>query len=466
MTTAAPPDRDTIAAQATPAGPGGVGIVRLSGPRAWEIGRRLFRPARGELAWPPPLRRLLLGRVVDPASGEAVDEVLAAFFKAPHTYSTEDTVELQGHGGPAVLRRVLELCLGAGARLAGPGEFTRRAFLGGRLGLDQAEAVAQLVAAQSRGEARLAAGALAGALGRELAPVREAWLAAAAAVEAAVDFPDEAGEMDWPALAAGAEGACAGLARVLERRESARVFREGAQVVLCGLPNAGKSSLFNALLRARRAIVTDAPGTTRDAIEEAAVLGGVVCRLVDTAGLADSAAEAEALGVQLARERLAAAEVALVVLDSSRPLAPGDREILAATSGRPRAVALAKADLPPAWRAGELGAEAAGQAVAVSDRTGQGLDRLAEAVARAASGGAPEPPPGRAVASARQAEALGRALEAGRRAACGLARGAELAPELVSVDLAEALAALGEVDGRSAPEEVIEAVFSEFCVGK
>jgi tRNA modification GTPase len=469
MTHLLPADRDTIVARATPAGPGGIGVVRLSGPAAWRMGRELFRPARGRLAWPPPARRLLHGHVVDPRTGEAVDEVLCAFMQAPHTYSTEDTVELQGHAGPAVQERVLELCLGAGARLAEPGEFTRRAYLGGRLGLDQAEAVAALVAAQSRAEARLAAGARAGALGRELAPVREALLSAAAAVEAAVDFPDELEgpeTADWPALASGAQRACRRLERALARSREARVFREGVQVVLCGLPNVGKSSLFNALLRRRRAIVTAAPGTTRDAIEESAVLGGVVCRLVDTAGLAEAAGEAEALGVQLARERLAQAEVALVVLDAGRPLAPGDREILAATAGRPRVVAANKADLPPAWEAADLEPAARGQAVAVSATQGQGLDALATALGRAASGGTAEPAPGEAVAGRRQAEALGRALEAARRAAHGLAHGAAMAPELVSVDLAEALACLGEVDGQGAPDEVIEAVFRDFCVGK
>lgn len=459
------PTNDTIAAIATAAGPGGIGIVRVSGPRAWAVGRALFQPARGPLPDPPPVRRLLYGRIVEPASGEVVDEVLCAFFKAPHTYSTQDTVEIQGHAGPAVTRRVLELCLAQGCRLAEPGEFTRRAFLGGRLGLSQAEAVAQLVAAASQAEARLALGALAGGLARRLRPVRAALVAAAAAVEAAVDFPDEVEEIIGPELAARLEGeACAALAGLLDQRQRQRVFREGAVVVLCGRPNVGKSSLFNRLLGAERAIVTARPGTTRDAIEEAALLGGVVCRLVDTAGLSQTSDEIEALGVELARGRLGAADLALLVLDRSQPLRAEDHEALAATAGLPRLIALNKDDLPPAWGVEALG-RAAGQALSVSARTGAGLDELAEALGRAVAGGAPEPRPGEAVASARQAEALGRCLAAARRAVAGLAAG-EVQPELVSLDLSEALAALGEVDGQGAPDEVIDAVFSEFCVGK
>jgi tRNA modification GTPase len=373
-------------------------------------------------------------------------------------------VEFQGHAGPAVTRRVLELCLEAGCRLAGPGEFTLRAFLGGRISLDQAEAVAQLVAAQSQVEARLALGALAGGLARRLAPVRAALVRAAAAVEAAVDFPDEVEEIAGAELARILEQeVIAPLGDILQARERKRVFREGGVVVLCGRPNVGKSSLFNALLQEDRAIVTPRPGTTRDAIEEAALIGGVVCRLVDTAGLADTTDEVEALGVQLAQERLSRADLALVVLDRSQPLTPGDRQVLAATSDMPRVVAANKADLPPAWAV----AQEVPEAVEVSARTAEGLEALRGAIGRALTGGLPEPAPGEVVVGARQAGALARCKRATARAARGLAvPGSEVQPELVSLELSEALAALGEVDGQGAPEEVIAAVFDQFCVGK
>jgi tRNA modification GTPase len=457
--------RDTIAAVATAAGPGGIGIVRISGDKAWQVGQVLFRPTKKLLPYPPPTRRFLYGHVIDPKSDELVDEVMAVFFKAPHTYSTEDTVELQTHAGPAVTQRVLALCLAQGCRLARPGEFTRRAYQGGRIDLSQAEAVAQLIAAASQSEARLALCTLEGGLAQALAPVRATLLEAAAAVEAALDFPDEVEDIISPELASSLEsGAAAPLAKLLTQSRARRVFREGAVVVLCGRPNVGKSSLFNRLLGERRAIVTARPGTTRDAIEEAALLGGVVCRLVDTAGLIDSSDEVEALGVELAKGRLGLADLALLVLDQSQPLTAEDLAALEATQNLPRIIALNKCDKAAAWDASELGQDPAA-VFTISAKHSQGMDELSAALGRAVSGGAAEPKPGEVVAGERQREALGRCLEAIRRAASGL-KGSDIAIELVSLELSEALAALGEVDGQGAPDEVIDAVFEKFCVGK
>ncbi|MFH1035165.1 MAG: tRNA uridine-5-carboxymethylaminomethyl(34) synthesis GTPase MnmE [Pseudomonadota bacterium] len=460
-----------IAAVATPAGPGGIGIVRISGPGAWQVGLRLFRPLH-PLADPlhPPLRRLLLGHVLDPADGQPVDEVLCAFFQAPHSYSSEDTVELQGHSGPAALRRVLELALAQGCRLARPGEFTQRAYLGGRLALDQAEAVARLVAAQSDQEARLALAGLAGGLGRRLEPLRAGLLALAAAVEAGIDFPEDLAELDGPVLARDLEArVLAPLALLLEERRRRRVYAEGALVVLCGRPNVGKSSLFNALLGRQRAIVHALAGTTRDALEEPLLLGGLACRLVDTAGLGLGAAQGQAadldeLGRQAARQRLQEADLSLLVLDSSQPLHGEDLDLLAAIAGRPRLLALNKADLAPAWDLASLPG-GGGEALRVSALSGAGLEELVEALAQALIGGEPEPAPGEVLANQRQALALERALAAGQEAARLLG---ELDPpvELISLELATALEALGEVDGQGAPDQVIDEIFSRFCVGK
>ncbi len=457
---------DTIAAIATPAGPGGIGVLRISGPRAWEVGRELFRPAgRGGLPEALEPRRLYYGWVRHPLSGEPLDEVLCVFFRAPHSYTTEDCVEIQSHSGSAVLRAVLEAALEAGCRLARPGEFTLRAFLGGRLDLSQAEAVARLVSARSRGEARLALGSLEGGLARRLVPVRQRLLETAAAVEAAIDFPDEVGEIIEPGLVAALEAeVLAPLERLLERHRRRRIFGEGALVVLCGRPNVGKSCLFNALLGQERAIVTELPGTTRDHIQETLILGGVACRLADTAGLGEGRDQAEALGVAAARRLLEQADLLLVVLDGSRPLEAEDREVLAQTAGRPRLVVVNKVDLGAAWELEALGLEP-GRDRRVRGVTEVGVQELGEAIAQALTGGQPEPVPGEVVASTRQAEALGRCLAAARRAVRALGE-AEPAVELVSVDLAEALGALGEVDGEGAPDEVIEAVFSQFCVGK
>jgi tRNA modification GTPase len=458
-------DHDTIAAIATPAGAGGIGILRISGPGAGEVAARLFAPHDHRLdpaALPP--RRLVLGRALG-SQGREVDQVLAVRFPAPHSYTTQEVVELQSHGGPAVLRALLAAALEAGCRLARPGEFTLLAYLGGRLDLSQAEAVAQLIAAQSEGEAGLALAGLAGGLSQVLGPVRRSLTLAAATLEAAIDFPEETNELAGHALAGELRArALEPLRRVVARRRSGRVWREGALVVLCGRPNVGKSSLFNALLGQNRAIVTPTAGTTRDAIEESALLGGVVCRLTDTAGLGLEPGELEALGRAAARERLDRADLALVVLDQGAPLTGEDIYVLDITKEMCRVLALNKSDLTPAWPAAELAGEGA-PALRVSAKHGQGLEELAEAVGAALTGGHPEPAPGEAVASQRQAEALGACAAAVERAIAGL-EAPEVAAELVSLDLAEALARLGEVDGVDAPEAVIEAVFDQFCVGK
>ncbi len=452
---------DTICALATPSGMGGIAILRISGPRAWEAGRLLFRPASGNLPDPPPLRHMLYGSIV--RHGEPVDEVLAVFFQGPASYTAEDAVEIQGHGGPAVMARILELALAAGCRQARPGEFTLRAFLNGRLDLSAAEAVAELVEAGSRSEARLALSALSGGLARRLAPVRAALTEAAAALEAAVDFPDEAPELAGPGLGrALAQVAVAPLERLLAERQRRAAFKDGGEVVICGRPNAGKSSLFNALLGMDRAIVATEAGTTRDAIAEKLVLGGVCCRLVDTAGLGPADGELDRLAQEAARRSLGAAHLALLVLDGSAPLQAEDRAALAETEARPRLVCLSKSDLPPAWNPAAEGLAGVPQVCA---KSGQGVAELAEAIGAALTGGAPEPEPGEVAASARQAEALARCLAAARAAAEGLA-GEDPQPEIVSLELAEALAALGEVDGQGAPDSVIEAVFENFCVGK
>ncbi|MFH1059225.1 MAG: tRNA modification GTPase [Pseudomonadota bacterium] len=469
---AIPDHADTIAAIATPAGPGGLGVLRLSGPRAWAIGQALFIPRR---AWPaggPRPWRLRLGRVVEPGpGGETIDEALAAFFRAPHSYTSQDCVELSLHGGPALLLRALQASLAQGCRLARPGEFTLRAFLGGRLDLAQAEAVAGLIAAQGRGEARLAYAALAGGLGERLAPLRAALVSAAATVEAGIDFPEDVAPAEGLALARTlAEEVARPLAGLLADSRKRRVFRAGAAVVICGRPNVGKSSLFNAILGRGRALISQWAGTTRDCIEESFLLGGAAVRLTDTAGLgagvesAGPAAGLDALGRAAAREALDRADLLLVVLDGSQALSAEDRAVLDETAGQPRLIAINKADLGAAWDLSDLPAEA-GPALRVSAKSGVGLTGFLERLAGLVTGGEPEPAPGEVLAGDRQAEALERVLQAATRAAGHLGADAP-APELASLDLAEALSALGEVDGLGAPEEVFEAVFSQFCVGK
>lgn len=464
----------TIAAPATPTGPGGIAILRVSGPQAWPVGRALFSPRQ---PWPlrgPRPWRFYLGDLVAP-DGELLDQALGVFFRAPRSYTTQDLVELHCHGGPAVARRILAAALAQGCRLARPGEFTLRAFWGGRLDLSQAEAVAGLIAARSQGEARLALASLVGGLSQRLAPLRQTLVSAAARLEAAIDFPEDLGPGDAESLNSLAADLAAGvqqpLAELIQHSLGRRVFREGATVVLCGRPNVGKSSLFNALLGRQRALVSRLAGTTRDILEEPLVLGGVVARLVDTAGLGlgaepepSPAAELDALGRAAASEAVEQADLLLVVLDGSQPLLDSDRQVLLASAGRPRLIAMNKADLGAAWELTALGNLGEAEMVLrVSARGGAGLEGLAQRLGQALSGGQAEPQPGEVLAGTRQVAALSRCLAAVERAGEQLRAGAW---ELASLDLAEALAALGEVDGLGAPDEVIEAVFSQFCVGK
>ena len=339
----ASPDDETIAAIATPPGPGGVGVIRVSGPRAFAIGAALFRPARPSATdGGEPLSHLLVyGHIVDPASGELVDETLTVFMRAPRTYTREDVVEIQAHGSPLTLRRILALALAAGARMARPGEMTLRAFLNGRVDLAQAEAVMDLVNAGSEAARRLALRQLQGELSARTAAIRAAALGALVRIEASIDFPEEeVPPPDPEELRALLTEAADGTARLLAGVERGRVEREGLRVALVGRPNVGKSSLLNMLLGMERAIVTPVAGTTRDTIEETARLRDIALHLVDTAGLTPSDDPIERLGVERSRAAAREAGALVFVLDGSEPLAPLDyaaarelRDLLRVASG-------------------------------------------------------------------------------------------------------------------------------------
>jgi len=460
-------ENSTIAAVATPLGAGAIAIVRLSGPRAEEILRRLFRPAKTN--FPLKSHRLHLGRLVDPQTGRLVDQVLCTFMKAPATYTREDIVEIHCHGGPVAARRILELVLHYGAELAAPGEFTRRAFLAGRIDLTQAEAVAELVGARSAAEAQLAAAQLAGGLRDRVEALRRPLLEILAHLEVAIDFPDEEAEIIAPDQAAERldREVLAPLDRLLAAYDSGRVFREGLKAAIVGRPNVGKSSLLNALLKTDRAIVTPVPGTTRDLIEAEAVLSGLPMTLIDTAGLETPPAdEIEAEGQRRAAARLAAADLVLLVLDRSRPLTDEDRRLFAAAPAGRTLLVLNKIDLPAAFTLDQaadfLGG---GPAVEISALTGQGLDRLQEEIFKTACGGpaSPDQVPD-LVPNLRHKKALEAARPALARAVEGLKNG--LAPELAALEINLALEALGGLIGLTTPDDVLEEIFSRFCLGK
>lgn len=462
---------DTIAALATAPGAAGLAVVRVSGPRAIAIASRVFR-GRATLDAAPG-HTLHHGWIED--GGARVDEVVVALFRAPRSYTREDVVEISCHGGRLPAGRVLDALRAAGARAAAPGEFTLRAFLHGRLDLAQAEAVADVIAAESRAAHEMALSQLAGTLSRQLAALAEALRDALAEVEARVDFAEDVGGVEVPAHVVRAirDGSRA-LDGLLAGAPWARAVREGVKVPIVGRPNAGKSSLFNALLGEERAIVTPEPGTTRDRVSETVELEGVRVTLSDTAGLRESAGAVESLGIARTREVITEAAALIWVVDGSAPLDDADRAIAATLPAR-TVVALNKSDRPSLLEAAEVrrvpqpaGAgnlepemEEPWPVVRVSATRGDGLDALRSALL-AALGGRPGADLTAAAGNARHTEALGRA-----RAALARAADATDAPgEIVAVELREALAAIGEVTGQGVGEDLLDRIFGRFCVGK
>ena len=446
---------DTIAAIATPPGEGAIGIVRLSGPDALPILQRLFEPARPG-AWRP--FRMRYGRV-RATDGAVVDEALAVFMRAPHSFTAEDAAEISCHGGPLVTSRVLALALAAGARSAEPGEFTMRAFANGRIDLTQAEATLDVIQARTDAALALAQAQLGGWLTAELRRIRELILPPLAYCTALVDFPeDEVEPLPVAEPLAAAQDALEGL---LASASQGMIYRQGARAALVGRPNAGKSSLLNALLRVDRAIVTPIPGTTRDTLEETASLCGIPVVLVDTAGIAETADPVEQLGVARSRAALAAADVALLVIDISNPFEPADAQIAELVAGKPTIVVQNKIDLLPAGT--QPPNESETPIVAVSARTGAGLDTLAEAIATILLGGAPAGAE-RLVSNPRHRDALARASGHLRDARAGHAAG--IPPDLLAVDLTAALAAIGEITGDGVHDDLLATIFSTFCIGK
>lgn len=461
---------DTIAAVATAPGAGGVGIIRLSGPKSRDILRSMFRPSSPSFHDFVP-RMLHHGHVLD-AEGCEADDALVVFFKAPHSFTGEDCAEIQGHGGPSVLAALLDSALSRGARMAERGEFTRRAFLNGRMDLSQAEAVAELIAAPSREGVHLAAAKLDGLLGRRVEELRARLEYLRQRICLAIDFPDEEGECLPPQeFTAITEEVAAGIRTLLAGYERARCWREGALVVLAGQVNAGKSSLMNAFLGRERAIVTEKPGTTRDYLEEETTLSGLPVRLVDTAGLREHSEDSiELEGMRRGRELAKSARCVLVVLDGTRadlsakdPLSVFNAEgKLVEELGPERCLVLwNKADeaaLPEAithFHGARL--------MSVSAKRGLGIDELSLAV-RALCLRDETPEEGDIAPNLRQANQLRRALEALNELKQAIAL--SVPPDLCSIHLETACAHLADITGLNTTEDTLNAIFSSFCIGK
>ncbi|MCL1940155.1 MAG: tRNA uridine-5-carboxymethylaminomethyl(34) synthesis GTPase MnmE [Desulfovibrionaceae bacterium] len=483
---------DTIAAIATPPGLGGIAVLRLSGPGTLAVLSRLFRPkslghgaAAASFAFIP--RHMHYGDALD-AGGERLDDVLAVYMPGPHSVTGEDVGEIHCHGGSGVTTALLEAALACDARLAGPGEFTRRAFLNGRMDLTQAEAVAEMISAPTREGVRLAAAKLDGALAREIRAVRDALDALRIQVALCVDFPDEDAELlSRPGFERTIDECKAAVRRLLAAFERARLWREGALAVLVGPVNAGKSSLLNALLGRERAIVSPAPGTTRDYIEESVNIRGVPLRLVDTAGLRESGDVVEAEGMRRSRDLAEEADVLLFVVDISAPPQAEESEFLRRASGPERAgrllLVLNKVDVlaeslgPQVASATALargrallaamGDEAAscGVCFPVSAKLGQGMEELSQGLLRALRDrGGSDAGTGDVAPNLRQAHLLREALGDLEQLSSALALGHP--PDILGIHLETAALALAEVTGVLDNEAMLDSIFSSFCIGK
>ena len=459
---------DTIVAPATAPGIGAVAIVRLSGPRAFEILDSIFRPAHCAELTPRTMR---LGDIVDPATGARIDRALAVVMPQPASLTGEDVAEIQCHGGPFVVRRIVALATAAGARTAEPGEFTRRAFLNGRIDLAEAEAVADIVAARSDSALEIALAQLSGALSARVAELRAQVVAIRAHLEVEIDFSDE--DIRLPSrreTAAEIERLIADVAVLHDSFARGILMRDGVRATIVGKPNAGKSSLLNLLLGADRAIVTAIAGTTRDVIEDSVQLGPYALVLNDTAGVRESADDVERIGIERTLRSARDADLLITMFDSSRPLEPADLDVIRLTQGRPGLAVLNKRDLPAAITADDLRKH--GLALPLLPLSAINLEEaaplraeLTKAIAALVSpSAAPSSNDRIAISRERHRDALAIALEAlknARSSALSL-----MPPEIVAVDIMAAATALGSITGEVTGEDVLDAIFRDFCIGK
>lgn len=458
-------DADTIAAIATPPGAGGIGVVKISGPRAIDLALPLLSPASD----PSGLKshQLYHGYVVDPHTQETVDEVLYTVMIAPHTYTREDVVEIQAHGSRCGLHAILELILKQGARMAEPGEFTKRAFLNGRIDLTQAEAVVEVVSAQTKEGLELATRQLKGHLYEAIRSIRKPVETVLVEVEAAIDFPEDMEEIIQPqAFSQRMDQEVIGpLEELLAHYDEGHIYREGVSAIIIGRPNVGKSSLMNRLLQKERSIVTTIPGTTRDFIEETVNIKGIPLRLIDTAGLHDTDDALETMGIRFTRQRLDEADIVLFMIDCSTPLTQEDTRIYELVHDGKGILVVNKTDLDPSRPIHEMVAQYSGLPwVEISALYNKGIEELKNAVFRAVTdqrGPADLPS---IVPNVRHKMAIQRAMSASQTAAEGFRAGRPA--ELVAIDLKEALDSLGKIIGVTTSEDILDQIFSRFCIGK
>lgn len=454
---------DTIAAIATPLGIGGLGIVRISGEKAGEIAKRLFVPRSSQNNLQS--HRLYHGEIVDPREGTPLDEVLLVMMRRPHSYTGEDVVEIHCHGGILILQNVLQAVLREGARIAEPGEFTKRAFLNERLDLAQAEAVADLIESQTHKGMSQALGQLKGRLSTEIRKLRDELIELLSSVEASIDFPEEdLEEISGEMLLKRVEGCSAKIQGFLSTYEEGRIYREGLCTVIVGRANVGKSSLLNILLEEKRAIVTEIPGTTRDVIGEIINIKGIPLKILDTAGLRKATNIIEEEGIKVTREKLTEADIVILVLDGSQALSAEDRDIIQELRGKKVVVTINKIDLPQKLPRSQVEKEdLEGQIVEISAKEGLGIDKLKEVIFSTTVCQSVEGP-SIFINRVRHKIALERADDSLQKAKESILK--EMSPEFVALDLKLALEHLGEIVGETTTEDILDKIFSEFCIGK
>jgi tRNA modification GTPase len=457
--------KDTIAAVATPVGQAGIGIVRISGPRAGEIAEKIFKPKKPTKKFQS--HRLYLGHLIDPSSGNMIDEVLLSHMKAPHSYTREDVVEINSHSGHLLLSKALQIVLDEGARLAKPGEFTFRAFINGRIDLTQAEAIVDLINSKSERGLQLASQQIRGGFRTEIEGLRQKVVEILAHTEVAIDFPEE--EYGLPSREEAAEGMQRDLIDPIEKIIAAhaqrKIWMDGINTVIVGRVNAGKSSLLNRLLNEPRAIVTPIPGTTRDVIESTINIEGIPIRLMDTAGFRKVKGEVEKIGIHLTEQKLADADLSLIVIDQSRPLNQDDLNIVAKAQKKSSLILVNKIDLPAKIHEEKLVRNFKGiPMVRISALTGEGIDDLRKAIRDRVMAGDVDVTSSRVAPNLRHRRALMEASQHFKNAA-GNARGGS-PMEIIALDLNSGLEALGEVIGETTNEEILDKIFSEFCLGK
>jgi tRNA modification GTPase len=455
---------NTIAAISTPPGSGGIGIIRISGSRSLAVLRLIFRPHDESCRYRS--HQLYYGRICHPREGRVIDEVLVVYMRAPRTYTREDVVEVHCHGSFLILQQILELILEEGVRLAEPGEFTKRAFLNGRIDLTQAEAVIDILAAKTRKGIDQAQAQLAGLLHQRIETIRQVLLQMRALIEVAIDFPDEDIEIVDHSRLIEMLGTQVEepLTRLINSADQGRLYRDGISVVIAGVPNVGKSSLLNALLQEERALVTPIPGTTRDTIEEYLDIEGMPVRIIDTAGIRDNVEEVEELGIQRAMQSIQQADLVLFILDGSRDLMAADRQLFQMVSGKPLITVVNKTDLHEAAYVHPAGPDYTGKEVRISAKLQQGMGDLKKAIFESVVSSRDQWQEDPCTPNIRHKQALIAAGQASRRIKDALVE--RRSCDLIAVDLQDCLDHLGAIVGETTTEDILDVIFTQFCLGK